>query len=105
MRIFRFKLHLIEEWRQAWRMWSVRFAAIGTAIMGVLLTYPEIILEVWNTIPADVKYFIPHDVGKYLSLIFFVLIFVSRIIRQEKLLKPDKKETPVEGEDDETECQ
>lgn len=103
MKLFKLKLRLIEEWRQAWRMWSIRFSALGAALMGVMVTYPNIIVEVWNAVPADVKYFIPPDIGKYLSLGFFVMIFVSRIIKQEKLVKPDKVSETEGGEDDETE--
>ena len=44
------KPELIEDWRECWRFWSVRLAAVGTAITGLLVAFPDAALAAWAAV-------------------------------------------------------
>lgn len=84
------RLRLIDTWKSFWRMWSIRFTAIGTALLTYLIASPDMILSAWNVLPADLKAFIPVDYSLYISIALLVLGIISRIIKQEKIPNPKK---------------
>jgi len=46
---------LVDDWRQAWRWWSVRMTAIGTLLGGALAIMPSMPAEVQAMIPTKYR--------------------------------------------------
>uniref|UniRef100_A0AAU6VZY0 Holin n=1 Tax=Pseudomonas phage Pavpe01 TaxID=3138545 RepID=A0AAU6VZY0_9VIRU len=93
----RIKLELIDDWRLFWRFTSLQLGAIGAALTGVLIAFPDAALYAWGILPADLKAVIPE---RYLPLIgvgVFVLSMFARLIKQRK---PEPK--GVNNNDDNT---
>jgi len=78
------KLELIPYWKSAWRLWSVRFAALGAALWTYILAFPESAITIWNSLPPDLQSFIPSEWQRYVTLTIFVLTLVSRVVQQHK---------------------
>lgn len=65
----RIKARLIDEWKQAWRFWSVRIPVITFALEGTLQAFP-----------ADVRAQIPF--GEYIFPLGMALSLFARILKQ-----------------------
>ena len=63
--------YLTDDWRDAWRWWSVQLMAIG-AFLG----------PVWNLIPDEWTALLPDWLGSVLSSLIFLLAMLARIHRQ-----------------------
>jgi hypothetical protein len=64
------KIPVIEKWREAHRLWSVRLSAFSAALM-----------TAWSSLPGDLKTQLPHL--DCIAALLFVLVAVSRILAQE----------------------
>ncbi|HEX2242713.1 MAG TPA: hypothetical protein VHK27_05585 [Gammaproteobacteria bacterium] len=78
------KLQLIPYWREAWRLWSVRLAAFGSILWAWFLAFPETAIDIWNTLPMEMKAVIPPDWNKWVTFAIFLLTLASRLIQQQK---------------------
>lgn len=87
----KFKLQLIEDWRNFLRFWSVRLGIIGSAITGVLIAFPDVALSAWAMMPADLKSAIPERYMPLIGVVIFVASLIARAIKQTKL---EPKEGP-----------
>lgn len=87
----KFKLQLIEDWRNFWRFWSVRLGIVGSAITGVLIAFPDVALSAWAMMPADLKSAIPERYMPLIGVVIFVASLIARAIKQTKL---EPKEGP-----------
>ena len=67
----RFKARLIADWRKAYRLWSVRLAAIGLAVMSA-----------WPSIPQEIREQIPGQ--RWIAAAIFAAVILGRLINQEK---------------------
>jgi len=79
---------LIEEARQAWKLWSVKLAAL-TAILAAIVASNQ-------TIALGLIYFLPDGpwrvvAGIGIGLVVFVIPTITRLMKQSKLEKPDGK--------------
>lgn len=81
----KFKLQLIEDWRNFWRFWSVRLGIVGSAITGVLIAFPDVALLAWAIMPADLKSAIPERYMPLIGVVIFVASLIARAIKQTKL--------------------
>lgn len=79
------RAHLVDEARLWWRWWSMRFNAIGLAILAWVQFDPVSVLAVWNMMPRQVQNIVPEHALSALALVFFVLAMLARIVRQPKL--------------------
>lgn len=86
-------MKLISQWKSFWRMWSIRFNAIGVALLGYIAVSPEIVLHAWNMLPMELKQVIPPNYMVWITVILFVLAMISRVVKQEKLPPGDKNGT------------
>lgn len=84
------RLELIAEWRSMAKFWSVRFSAIGAAMMAFFTMWPESALYLWQMMPAEIRQYIPERIATGLAMFIFFISMVSRIIKQEK--KPNAKD-------------
>jgi hypothetical protein len=77
-------MKLIDGWRQAWRLWSVRLSALGAIIMGWVALTPDALLQAWNALPDDVQAMVPEHVGKLIPFALFVAALIARLVPQPK---------------------
>lgn len=77
------KFKLIEDARSAWRLWSLKFAAIGAAIMSVFAFWPDSALYLWAMMPREVRALIPEQIVSIIALVVFGLSALSRIVKQK----------------------
>ena len=73
-------MKLITDWRQSWRLWSVRVSAIGAMLFAFLLAAPDQALAIWQALPADVQALIPN--AKEIGLFLSVAVVVTRLFQQ-----------------------
>lgn len=73
--------------RHWWRWWSVRFNAIGLALLAWVQIDPVSVLAVWNMMPPTVRAFLPDHILLPLASVLFALSLLSRVVRQPKLEK------------------
>jgi len=64
-------MQLIDNWRKAWRMFSVQALALLAALPAV-----------WMTLPEDIKLMVPADWTKYLMIAIALGGLVGRLIAQ-----------------------
>lgn len=79
------KLELIENWRSAWRFWSIRLGILGTAIAGVFTAFPDAAYYAWAMLPADLKAYVPEQYAQLLGVFLFGSSMLARIFKQNKL--------------------
>jgi len=79
------QVRLIEQWRSFWRMWSLRFTAMGTVLLSWITMSPDILIAAWANLPDEVKAYIPQQYLMHVTIALFVLGMVSRLVKQEKL--------------------
>jgi len=65
------KLKLIEDWRNAWRWFSVNAMLLAAAIQGA-----------WLQVPDDMKATLPPHVVSYSTIVLLVLGVLGRILKQ-----------------------
>ena len=82
------KLKLIDNWKKALKMWSVRLSTMGASIMGMFLYFPEWSLWLYNMMPTEIREMIPDRAALYLAMFVFISTALARIVKQEKLTKP-----------------
>lgn len=74
-------MKLITNWRQSWRLWSVRVSAIGAMLFAFLLAAPDQVLAVWQALPTDIQALIPN--AKEIGLALTVAAIAARVLRQK----------------------
>lgn len=70
----------IDDWRQAWRLWSLRVCAAAIALYTFLLTFPEQALAIWLALPDEVQVMVPNRTA--VATWLFVAVAVARVLRQ-----------------------
>ena len=65
------KLTLVEDWRKAWRWFSVNAMVLAAAIQGT-----------WLQIPDDMKASIPPALVSYSTIALLVLGVLGRLLKQ-----------------------
>ena len=80
----------VDKW---WRLWSIRFGILGTAI----LAFPDTVYQVWLTIPPEIRpEFLSVHIDK-LGMIMMIASVLSRVIKQPKLIgEVEKEEQKIE---------
>jgi hypothetical protein len=73
------KIRLIDDWRKAHRLWSVRLAAIMSALLGVLAAMPDALPALINQLPPEIRAVLPVPV----VLLSFALPTLIRLWKQE----------------------
>ncbi|MBO9602533.1 MAG: hypothetical protein J7496_08505 [Novosphingobium sp.] len=72
------KLQLIEGWRHAWRFWSVRLNGAALTILSGI----TIVSDTWNSMPQDLRAYLPYAQG--VSLVLFAAGLIARFVSQPK---------------------
>jgi hypothetical protein len=66
----RIRARLIDDWRQAWRFWSVRLSAFGAALSAA-----------WVSMPADMRDGFPG--AQWIGLMLFISVLLARLVVQD----------------------
>lgn len=82
----RTKITLVGYWRVLWRAWSLRLAAVATVIMSFGALFPGEAYAIYETLPDEIRVYIPPVVGNYIGIGLYMLSMLSQYIRQEKLV-------------------
>lgn len=84
-------MRLIDNPKQTWwRLWSVRLNLIGATLLSAFMVWPDLLLSLWNSLPDELKLFLPSRLLLLLPLLFFAGATIARIVKQEKLGKSDE---------------
>lgn len=78
-------MKLIDNYKDAWKLWSIRMGLLGTTLMGFLLAYPEAALDAWNMLPQDMKDTLPDQFVPFVGMVIFMLSMFARVIKQTEL--------------------
>ncbi len=84
----RLKSRVVDDWRDWWKLWSVRLNALGLAIMGWVAFDPVPILYVWNLLPREVRVLLPAAPLAVIGATLFALSMSAKLVKQRKLEKP-----------------
>lgn len=71
-------MKLIEEWRRAWRLWSIQLAAVAAAIAAALVANPSFVLSLINLVPEGWRPVAALVTG----LLTFIVPAFARLVRQ-----------------------
>lgn len=82
---------LISNWKDWWRMWSIRLSVLGTAVLIFFEGFPDVAFSVWASIPDDLKSVLPVEFAKYLGYGLIAASWVARTIRQFKLIERSRE--------------
>lgn len=66
-------MKLIENWRQAWRFFSVQAQALALTVLGA-----------WQVMPDDLRAALPPNVVYAVSMVLLVAGIVGRVVSQPK---------------------
>jgi hypothetical protein len=74
---------LVDDVNVAWRWWSLRFNAVGLAILTFVQFDPNGALWAWNMMPYDVRRVLPPTFLTWVAGILFGLAMLSRVVKQK----------------------
>lgn len=77
-------MKLVDDVGDWWRWWSLRLAALGTAITSVLILWPDWALFLWNAMPPEVRALLPQRYVPLIGVIIFGMSMLARIVKQKK---------------------
>lgn len=76
---------LIPNWRQGWRLWSVRVPAIGTLLLVAMLAAPDLVLSLWHALPPELLAMLPANALLIVPIALNVAAIAARMVRQRRL--------------------
>lgn len=79
-------MKLVDNWKDCWKMWTIRFNTFIGLLILVLAQFPDIFLSLWALIPEDIKQNITSIEGASTAFVIILIISsIARLIKQEKL--------------------
>jgi len=78
------RARLIDDARLWWRFWSMRLAAFGAIVAALAQWFPDAFSAAWNSIPPDMRAYLPAPLLHSAPVILFVAIMAARIVAQKK---------------------
>lgn len=84
------KMTFIENVNQAWRFWSLRLSALGTAVLAVLMVWPDAALQAWLLLPGEFKQHLPQQYLGYLAIAIFIGAMFARVVKQTNVTLENK---------------
>lgn len=67
------KINLVDDWRKAWKWFSVNCMVLAASIQGA-----------WIYIPEDLRNSIPKEIVSGITLALLILGVIGRLIKQDK---------------------
>ena len=80
---------LVPEARAWWKLWSIRFNALGLALLAWVQVDPVSVLAVWNMMPPAVTRAVPASALMWVGMALFALSMVARLVVQPKVRNSD----------------
>ena len=77
-------MKLIDDWKKAWRLWSVQLNIITIIILAILNDLPSHIIASWSLLPEEIKSQIDKEVIAYVTMGLVILNILSRLVSQTK---------------------
>lgn len=87
-------MKLIEGWQKFYKLWSIRLGALGAGVVSILVAFPDVALNAWAIMPADLKAFIPPNYMPLIGVGIFVMSMLVKFIPQNKLREEIKNNEP-----------
>lgn len=84
------KIELIDDWKKAYKFWSVIFSALGTAVMGFFTIWPDSALYLWQMMPSEIKQILPSNLATLIAMFIFLMSMASRLVKQKRLQDENK---------------
>lgn len=78
-------MKLIKSYRKVLRFWSVQLNIIGTLLLSIIVSFPDVALFVWNNFPNDLKAYFPQEYLPLISVTFFVMAIFARMVKQTEI--------------------
>lgn len=78
------RLKLVDDWRRAWRWWSVRLNILGTTLLAWFLAVPDVARDLWAALPDDLKAELPPRAAYLIPLLILFAANVARVLKQGK---------------------
>lgn len=72
------RARLIDDAGKWWRMWSIRLAALASAVIGVVVAAPDVLLHTLNQLPPEMRSWLSPSI----SIAVFTLVAVVRLWQQ-----------------------
>lgn len=70
--IEKFKLKLVEDWRNAWKWFSVQAMGFSVVLLGA-----------WEVLPSDLKATLPEDLVRLLAIGLLTMGIAGRVVDQK----------------------
>ncbi|WP_260927328.1 hypothetical protein [Novosphingobium sp. 9] len=70
------RIRLDEAWASYWRLWSVRFKAVGLALGPVAAS----VGDVWGNMPPDLRHLLPY--AQWLAYGMFAMSLFAQLVKQ-----------------------
>ena len=80
-------MKFIHDARHWWRFWSMRFNALGLAILSWVQFDPVSVLGVWNMMPGEVRAVLPVATVRIIGMVLVALGLLARVVVQPNLGK------------------
>lgn len=77
--------NLVDEARDWWRLWSVRFNAVGLTILAWVTFDPVSVLSLWHMMPSSLRGVVHPAAFQVVALVLFFLGLLARFVRQPKV--------------------
>lgn len=74
--------HVIDEWRDGWRFWSVRIQAAAVAAGTVLAAMPNELAQIWASLPPELRAAMPPAVVRWLPILLGLSAIAARFLKQ-----------------------
>lgn len=86
-------MKLVDNWKDWWKMWSIRLNILFGVIILVVSQFPDTFLSIWVLIPQEFKdQILSIDGIGTLFVVALVLSSIARLIKQFKSEEDDKKD-------------
>jgi len=76
---------LVDEAHSWWKLWSIRLNAIGSTILVAMMSFPQVGLAIWNSMPVEVKGLLGPRATLVVPLAFFLASMGARFVKQHKV--------------------
>jgi hypothetical protein len=78
------KFSLIDDWKTAYKLWSVRLSAVGAMLLSAVALFPADALWLWNMMPGEVRSLLPENFAIIAGAIVFALSIAARLVKQNE---------------------
>ena len=76
---------IVPHWRDVFKRWSFWLGVIGSGVTTFALYAPDVALQVWLSMPADLKEVLPPNFVRWFGLALFISSNIAAFIKQRSL--------------------